>query len=169
MAAFQASRSTSVSDDWRSLNSTFHLGVGEPLCLFRAQRVFLRRIWHTRHSHRHEGFSTVARQRCHRDVLHPPWRLRCARFVGHHRDCAWLAGGRPQRDSGSTPSWSGIPQAATLYALVIPGRLNGANAYATFVLYGLGVVLGGHQPGASAPSEWAVRACLPTHARSLMF
>ncbi len=36
----------------------------------------------------------------------------------------------------------GITQIATLYALVIPGRLTGANAYASFVLYGLGVLFG---------------------------
>ncbi len=36
----------------------------------------------------------------------------------------------------------GITQIATLYALVIPGRLTGANAFASFVLYGLGVLLG---------------------------
>jgi hypothetical protein len=37
----------------------------------------------------------------------------------------------------------GVAQVATLYALVIPGRLSGANAFASFVLYGLGVLLGG--------------------------
>jgi hypothetical protein len=36
----------------------------------------------------------------------------------------------------------GIAQIATLYALVIPGRLTGANAYASFVLYGLAILLG---------------------------
>jgi hypothetical protein len=37
----------------------------------------------------------------------------------------------------------GIAQIAILYGLVIPGRLTGANAYAGFVLYALGVLLGG--------------------------
>lgn len=37
----------------------------------------------------------------------------------------------------------GVAQIATLYALVIPGRLTGANAYVTFVLYGLGALLCG--------------------------
>ena len=37
----------------------------------------------------------------------------------------------------------GISQLAILYGLVLPGRLTGANAFVGFVLYGLGVVLGG--------------------------
>lgn len=37
----------------------------------------------------------------------------------------------------------GMAQIATLYALIIPGRLSGPNAYASLVLYTVGVLLGG--------------------------
>jgi hypothetical protein len=37
----------------------------------------------------------------------------------------------------------GIAQLAILYGLIVPGRLAGANAYASIVLYLLGVLLGG--------------------------